>query len=137
MGKKRPPKRPRTTLVNPKDIIVPTRLLHESLTPEQAALSRWTYKHAGKYLYGNYEQWENGFLREPRPDDELIIWMRWAAILKHLKPETTEYAKKLIGSMISGDPLPEARKVWGEIESQSKTYVEEAFREAEESHGSQ
>ena len=114
-----------------KDIQLPTRLLHSELSPEQSALCRYSYKHAGRFLYGNYEQWESGFLREPDPDAELIHWMRVVMVLKHLSPNTETDAKKIIGDMAIGPWPQRITDAWEQVEDDSQKFVDEAFSDYE------
>jgi len=125
--------------IDPKDILVPTRLLHESLTHDQSAFSRYTFKHAGKHLYPCYEQWENGFLRERDLDAELMFWMRVSAVLIRLKAEGKR-AIELIGEMCVGlsleRPTRLTRKIleaWEGIQADGcESYIREALSEAAE-----
>lgn len=111
------------------DIKATTRMLHSELSPQQSALSRYTYKHVGHYVCETYEQWETGFLRERDPDAELIIWMRIAAVIMHLKPQTTDKTKQLIAVMCIGKPSPEVTAAWEEIKETAGNHVYQAVEE--------
>lgn len=123
------------TTVRLEDIKVPTRLLHSELSPEQSALCRYTYKHAGRFMYGNYEQWESGFLREMDPDSELIHWMRVVAVLKHLSPSTEADVQKIMGEMAIGPWPQRIIDAWEQIKGDCQKFVDEAVSDYE--NGSQ
>ena len=113
------------------DIQVPTRQLHSELSPEQSALCRYSYKHAGRYYYGNYEQWENGFLRERDPDAELLHWLQVVAVLKHLSPDTETEIIKIMGEMCV-NPWPQRIiDAWEQVKGDGEKLVQEAFSDYE------
>lgn len=91
-------------VIDPERIVKPTRLLHESLNPIQAAFARYTWNQCGKFMYSSYEQWEAGFLRDLWPDQELRFWLLVARACEIRTFTSNEQRKAFISRFLSEDP---------------------------------
>lgn len=87
-------------MIDASKVQVPTKLLHSNLNPMQSALARYTWEHCGKFMYAAYEQWENGFLREPYPDRELLFWLMVAKACEGRSFSDVQERKEFIGSCV-------------------------------------
>ncbi len=118
-----------TKVVNQR-VHLPTRLIHEALTEEQAALARYSYRHAGHYLIPTYEQWEAGFLRESLLMNELMHWFRVACILQNRKA-TGKRAEKIIADVCARSFSTQSQPIIGDpTEAERLEYFQDAYREA-------
>lgn len=118
------------TVVTNQRVHLPTRLIHEALTEEQAAIARYTYRHAGHYLEPTYEQWEAGFLRERFLMKELMHWFRVACILQNRRA-TGKRAEKIIADVCARTFSTQSKPIIGDpTDAELLEYLQDAYREA-------